>query len=108
MPFVEPSLLQALVTASRTKDASAVVPQSHTSPFGFEPFCAFYSVRVHTALREFLGRGGGAARDFVGAVDGVHHLPAHEVARFGDPRRLFFSVNTPDDLARARAMASAQ
>lgn len=108
MPFVVPDLLQALVTASRAQDASAVVPQSLTSPFGFEPFCAFYSVRVHAALREFLGRGGGAARDFVDALDGVHHLPANEVATFGDPRRLFFSVNTPDDLARARAMASAQ
>jgi hypothetical protein len=33
-------------------------------------------------------------------------LPLEEVATFGDPAELFFNVNTPEDLERARAIAA--
>jgi hypothetical protein len=34
----------------------------------------------------------------------LHVLPAPAVAGAGDPKRLLFSVNSPADLERARAM----
>jgi molybdopterin-guanine dinucleotide biosynthesis protein A len=35
---------------------------------------------------------------------GAAIVPEHEIARFGDPERLLFNVNTPADLARAEAL----
>jgi molybdenum cofactor guanylyltransferase len=35
---------------------------------------------------------------------GPHHLGESELARFGDPRRLLFNVNDPDDLRRAESL----
>jgi molybdopterin-guanine dinucleotide biosynthesis protein A len=106
MPFVTGTLLEALAQAAEADDADVVVPASD-SPFGFEPFCAFYSSRVREPLSAFLSSGGGAARDFVRRVPRLRVLSANEVSRIGDPTRLFFSVNTPEDLEQARAMVAA-
>jgi molybdopterin-guanine dinucleotide biosynthesis protein A len=105
MPFVTPLLLQALIHEAIVHDADVTVPESD-SPYGFEPFCAHYSVRVRPSLAKFFDGGGGAARDFLGQIPRVHRIPISAVEKLGDPRRLFFSVNTPDDLERARAMAA--
>lgn len=102
MPFVTTDLLAALLRLA--PDSSVVVPESLPSS-EVEPFCAYYSAAVRDPLGSFLSGGGGAARDFLGRTDGVRRLSAAEVNAIGDPRRLFFSVNTPEDLARARAMA---
>jgi molybdopterin-guanine dinucleotide biosynthesis protein A len=106
MPFVNGMLLQALADAAEADNADVVVPASD-SPFGFEPFCAFYSSRVRAPLSAFLSAGGGPARDFLGSLPRLRVLSANEVARLGDPTRLFFSVNTPEDLERAKAMVAA-
>jgi molybdopterin-guanine dinucleotide biosynthesis protein A len=106
MPFVTPAILRAILEAAAAHGADIVLPESD-SPYGFEPFCAYYSARVLPSLSQFLERGGGAARDFIGRASRVHLLPAVDVASVGDPRRMFFSVNTPADLERARAMANA-
>lgn len=105
MPFVTAQLLGAILDAARAHEADAVVPES-LSPHGFEPFCAFYSGRLREPLTRFLERGGGAAHEFVARIPRLHRLPLAEVKRKGDPRRLFFSVNTPEDLDRARAMVA--
>lgn len=108
MPFVTTPLLALLLDAARRHDADVALPESD-SPYGVEPFCAFYSWRARAPLARFFAEGGGAARNFLGRLPGVHRVPISEVARVGDPRRLFFSINTPDDLQRARAMmASAE
>jgi molybdopterin-guanine dinucleotide biosynthesis protein A len=106
MPFVTPSLLRMLVDAARAHDADVALPASD-SPYGFEPFCAHYSVRVREPLSDFFESGGGAARDFLRSLSRVHLVPAVDVEQIGDARRLFFSVNTAEDLERARAMAEA-
>ena len=106
MPFVTAPLLRTLIDAAQGHDADVALPESK-SPYGFEPFCAYYAVRVREALSEFLRAGGGAARDFLRRLARVHLVSAAEVKRHGDPERLFFSVNTPADLERARAMAQA-
>ena len=107
MPFVTPSLLAAVVEATRAHESLVTVPESE-SPHGFEPFCALYSRQTLPALSAFLDAGGGAAHEFLKKVPRVHRIPLAQIARIGDPKRLFFSVNTSDDLERARVMARAE
>lgn len=107
MPFVSGAMLQALLDASRAHGAEVAVPESD-GPTEFEPFCAFYSAGVLPSLSAFIAGGGGAARDFLRRLPRVHRMPLAEVERFGDPQRLFFSVNTPEDLEHARALAATQ
>jgi molybdopterin-guanine dinucleotide biosynthesis protein A len=103
MPFITGELLQAIVSHGVEHGADAAVPQSD-SPFGVEPFCAWYSARALEPMGRFLAEGGGSARDLLARLARVQYIPQSLTARFGDPRLRFFSVNTADDLARARAI----
>ncbi len=105
MPFVAPELLRELMRRAVVEKADVVLPSSD-SPYGFEPFCSYYSARVLPQLRAFLEQGGGAAREFAGQVPRVHRIPVRDVARFGDPATMFHSVNTPEELALARTIAT--
>ena len=104
MPFVTHEVLREIVKTAREAAAAVCVPESD-SPYGIEPFCAFYSARVLPPLTAYLHSGGGPARDFLFERVQATRIPLADVARFGEPQRLFFSVNTPDDLEKARAMA---
>jgi len=106
MPFVTPTLIELLWSVARRADADVVVPESD-SPYGFEPFCAFYSARVRSSLTDYLESGGGPARDFIARVPRLHRIPLADSARIAEPERLYFSINTPEDLRRARAIISA-
>jgi molybdopterin-guanine dinucleotide biosynthesis protein A len=103
MPFVTAQVLEMIVARASATDANVVVPESE-SRFGFEPFCAFYSARAGPALSAFLAGGGRTPRDFLAKVPRVERLSMGEVRRLGDVRRMFLSVNSPDDLATARAL----
>jgi molybdopterin-guanine dinucleotide biosynthesis protein A len=104
MPFVTAQVASALVDLAHATDADVVVPESE-SPFGFEPFCAFYAARVGPALSAFLAGGGRAPRDFLARLTRVERVPRAKLALLGDVRRTFMSVNSPEDLAKARALA---
>lgn len=104
MPFVPARLLRLLLDAARNGDADVVLPAS-VSPHGVEPFCAFYAARTLSPLRRFLDAGGRAAHEFVTLLPRALVLPSSEIAPLGDARRLLLSVNTAEDLSRARAMA---
>lgn len=104
MPFVNDRLLAALAETAARTGADIVVPASD-SPHGFEPFCAVYSTRSLASLTRYMDEGGRAAHEFVSAQSRTHILPGDAVGRAGNPHRLFLSVNTPDDLAYARAIA---
>lgn len=105
MPFVPPPLLGEIARLAGDTGADVVLPESG-SPYGFEPFCAFYDARMLPALTAFLTHGGGPARDFLARVARMHRIPARDVAAFGDPATMFLSVNTSQDLARARTIAA--
>jgi molybdopterin-guanine dinucleotide biosynthesis protein A len=105
MPFVPARLLAEIVRLAGDTTADLVLPQSD-SPYGFEPFCALYDARALPALTAFLANGGGAARDFVARIERVHRIPLRDVSAFGDPATMFLSVNTTQDLARARTIAA--
>jgi molybdopterin-guanine dinucleotide biosynthesis protein A len=103
MPFVSAPLLGALLESATTSGADVAVPES-VSPYGFEPFCAYYGAPAATQLREYLQGGGGAAGDFISKVN-AEHVPLEVLRRFGDPAVMLGSVNTSEDLAVADARA---
>lgn len=98
MPFVSAALVSALRDAA-ADGATAVVPDG---PHGVEPLCAFYAARCLPTATALLAAGERRARALAEHVDAVH-LPAHLVARCGDPHMLFRNVNSRGDLAAARA-----
>lgn len=97
MPFVPPSLLNALRALS--PEADAVVPESD-SRRGLEPLCAYYSPACLEPVERRLAAGDRRVIAFHEDVRLVR-LPAAEVARHGDPAVMFMNVNTPDDLSHA-------
>jgi molybdopterin-guanine dinucleotide biosynthesis protein A len=102
MPFVSPALLREL--ADGLADADVCIPASGGRR-GVEPLCAAYGPLCGPAMAAALDRGDLRAIAFHDSVR-VRVLPEPEVRRFGVPERLFFNVNTADDLVRANGMAS--
>lgn len=96
MPFASDGLLRALRTVGE-QGFDAVVPESETSGRGVEPLCAWYGPACLPAIERCLDAGDRRVVSFFEQVR-VAHLPAAEVSQFGDPARIFFNVNRPDDL----------
>ena len=103
MPFVTPEILTAL--ASGLEEADACLPESE-GPRGVEPLCAAYGPAVRAAIEAGLARGDRRAIAFHDSVR-VAILKGEKIRSLGDPGRLFFNVNTAEDLERANRMASA-
>ena len=97
MPFVPEPLLRALIAAGANADV--VVPESG-SRRGVEPLCAYYGPACIAAIERRLEAGD---KRVIGFYDDVRvvHLPASEVAEFGDPGVMFLNVNSPDELGQA-------
>jgi molybdopterin-guanine dinucleotide biosynthesis protein A len=102
MPFVAPALLAELRRRGRAGHA-AVVPESADGRL--EPACALYAPACRRELESWLDSGGSGATAFLTQCPGVHRMSVAEVARFGDPARLFFSVDTPAALQQAETLA---
>ena len=101
MPFVPSDLLRELAAGL---DGHDVCLPASGGPRGVEPLCAAYGPACGAAIAEALARSDLRAIAFHGGVR-VNVLPEERVRRFGDPARLFFNVNTPEDLVRANGMA---
>jgi molybdopterin-guanine dinucleotide biosynthesis protein A len=95
MPFVSEALLRRLADGLLEHDAC--LPQSDGRR-GVEPLCAAYGPACHEAIARSLDEGDLRAIAFHERIR-VGILPLSEVKRFGDPKLLFFNVNTADDLA---------
>jgi molybdopterin-guanine dinucleotide biosynthesis protein A len=100
MPFVSAPLLCALAAGLATHDA--MLPESGGRR-GIEPLCAAYGPRCRDAIAASLDAGDLRAVGFHPRIT-LGILPLSEIRRFGDPGRLFFNVNTADDLARAEGL----
>lgn len=103
MPFVSPGLFLLLRTRGMGSRAAAVVPGS-SGRRGFEPLCAWYSVRALDVLRSMADEGIGALHR-VGERMPVEVVALEDLTSTGDPDRLFFNVNTMDDLRKAERLA---
>lgn len=103
MPFVATRLLAELRRRGQSGHR-AVVPES--APGRLEPTCALYTPACGSEIERWLSSGRSGAAAFLEQCEGVHRLPVAEVERFGDPARLFFSINTPAALQQAEALAT--
>ena len=101
MPFVPAALIHEL--GEGLEWADVVIPASGGRR-GVEPLCAGYGPATGPAMAEALDRGDLRAIAFHAAVR-VRVIPDAEVRRFGEPERLFYNVNTADDIVRANGMA---
>ncbi|MFA6166352.1 MAG: molybdenum cofactor guanylyltransferase [Gemmatimonadaceae bacterium] len=96
MPYASQGLLRALRSTGE-QGYDAVVPESETSGRGVEPLCAWYGPACLPAIERCLDAGDRRVVSFFKDVRRAH-LPAAEVSQYGDPARIFFNVNRPDDL----------
>lgn len=98
MPFPSEGLLRTL-RATGAQGFDAVAPESETSGRGVEPLCAWYAPACLSAIERRLDAGERMVVSFFADIR-VHRLPLAEVSQWGDPARMFFNVNSPDDLPR--------
>lgn len=99
LPFVSPKLLEVLAAGAAGYDA--FVPESGGPRV--EPLCAVYGPGCREPIRAQLEQGDFRATAFHRHVN-VGVLPLERVREIGEPGRIFFNVNTPGDLDRAREM----
>lgn len=102
MPFPCADLLRVLAQRGIVTGADVVAPESD-GPRGIEPLFAYYSVRCVEPIERAVERGDLRVIAFHEEI-AVERIALAEVARFGDPARLFMNVNTPDERARAEAL----
>ncbi|MGQ0701989.1 MAG: molybdenum cofactor guanylyltransferase, partial [Gemmatimonadales bacterium] len=105
MPFVSAELIRML--AQGLAGADVCIPSSGGRR-GLEPLCAGYGPACGPAMANALDRGDLRAIAFHEAVrvKVLSDAELRPLAR-GDPSRLWFNINTAEDLARANAMATA-
>ena len=97
-PFLEPGLLQLLLTGPRA--GLILLPVAEGEP---QPFPGLYSARCTGPIEELLKAGRKAMRDFIAATPhSVMDEP--EVRRLDPELRSFFSLNTRDDYRRAQQL----
>ncbi|OFW15928.1 MAG: hypothetical protein A3F70_14915 [Acidobacteria bacterium RIFCSPLOWO2_12_FULL_67_14] len=100
MPFLTAPFLTYLMEQGRTADAA--VPRDSR---GRHPLCASYlqrtAGRLHARILNGRLRVGDALEDL-----SVRELGPDELARFDREGGLLLNVNTPDDYARAQALAA--
>lgn len=104
MPFIDPGFTRHLLFQAHLQgdDYDVLLP---TWGDGLtEPLHALYSRRCLPHLEEALASGKGGGR-LARAVSGLRvvTVPEEYITLFGDPRRLFANINTPEDLVRLRS-----
>lgn len=104
MPFLSGALLRELV---RMAGAEVLALPASDGPRGMEPLCAAYGVGAVGAIERALARGERAVISFFPELE-VRLLGRDEVARYGEPERLFLNINRPEDRARAEKRLSSE
>jgi molybdopterin-guanine dinucleotide biosynthesis protein A len=103
MPFVSRPLLELIADRS-TKSNYATIPESGDDQI--EPFCAVYTPECLPTIERQLAADDLRLSRLLELLPSYERIPAGEVAHFGEPSRLFFNVNTAEDLALAERMAA--
>ena len=101
MPFVSAGLVE-LVRSAVSESDFAVLPEG---PNGPEPFCAFYSRACLPLVDAALDAHDLRLGALIERLPAVRLIARADVARVGDPARLFFNVNSVEELAVAERMA---
>ena len=103
MPFVSPAFLAYL----RAVGERVVAPAIPIGPSGPEPLCSYYPRATLREVERQLEAGDLRLGHLIEMLPTAVLVPPDEIARFGPPEILFANVNTPADLAGARARAGA-
>jgi molybdopterin-guanine dinucleotide biosynthesis protein A len=98
MPFLEPAIARLVI--DRAGEADVVIPRTGNQ---LETMHACYAKPCLGPMEARIRAGRLKITGFFDDVR-VAEVPESDVARFGDPDVVFMNVNTPDDLARARAI----
>jgi molybdenum cofactor guanylyltransferase len=98
MPFLSAPLVAHL--AGRAAEADVVIPEAAGE---LQPLHAVYGKTCLPAMERRLLAGQLKIAGFFGDVR-VLRVPAGAIERFADPTVAFMNLNTPEDLARARAL----
>ena len=101
MPFITSDLLGMIRDRAATA-AHAVIPVPSSGP---EPCCAWYSPTALPIISQMIDKGEFRLAGLFDRLPSVEVITEREITRVGDPRRLFFNVNTPTDLDLATSMA---
>lgn len=101
LPFVTTALLARLISLADS-ECDAVVPRPTD---GLQPLCAVYARHLAGDVRRRIESGRLKIQDLLGTIRVREFGPA-EIAAFDADGRLFFNVNTPDDLAEAVRLSS--
>jgi molybdopterin-guanine dinucleotide biosynthesis protein A len=101
-PFLTPMLLSRLVERFGATPAVGVAPESGGGRL--EPLCAVYSL---SCLPEVQRRLRSSEHTLQGLLRSLpfESLPLAEVRECGVPEKIFFNVNTPEQLGRAERIA---
>jgi molybdopterin-guanine dinucleotide biosynthesis protein A len=70
---------------------------------GLHPLCAAYGREVRSAVSAALDGGVRSVQELLKDLPGVRYVEEGELRGLGDPNLLLTNVNSPEDLARARA-----
>lgn len=100
MPFLSRKLVRYLI--GQSQDYDVTVPLLKGYP---QPLLAVYARTCLESVEVSLQKPNPRIIDFYSRVR-VKYVKENEFSMFVDPRRVFFNVNTPDDLALARNMAA--
>jgi len=95
MPFISSGLIRYM--CGLLGEFDAVVPA-----YGgyIEPAFALYALAAAPHIKEHLAAGKRCLSSVLAGLK-VRWVCSEEIARFGEPRLLFFNVNTPEDLEEA-------
>jgi molybdenum cofactor guanylyltransferase len=96
LPFLTTPLLARLISLA-DDEYDAVVPRTAD---GVQPLCAVYARRLAEPIRRRIESGHLKVQDLFGAIR-IRDVGPDEIAVFDPDGRLFFNVNTPDDLEQA-------
>jgi len=97
MPFIEPKFVEHILK-SGDQDSDIVIPRVNDY---YEPLHALYSKKCLPAIEACLNRGELKAASILPYVR-VKFIEQGEISRFADPLEVFFNVNTPVDLSKAK------
>ena len=96
MPFLNAEFIRYMRERARNYDV--VVP---VQPEGFQPLHAIYSRRCLPAIKKYIDKDRLKITGFYKKAR-VLELPAEAIAPFDPEGRIFFNVNSPDDLETAK------
>jgi len=100
MPFLNKDFIREMMRHAETADI--VVPRT---PDGFQPLHAIYARKYLPAIKKLIRAGELKITGFYGRKK-TDIIPPDIVTRFDPEYRIFFNVNTEDDLSQVRSLTA--